>query len=96
MPLLEWEPSAECVSLNAVDLIKSQDVVCLTIDMKTSDIEKVLKTTRHSGFPIIDQNEPNETRQLRGFILRSTLCAMLQDQATDASDVERLNRFYPR
>ena len=84
------------MSLNAVDLIKSQDVVCLTIDMKTRDIERVLKTTRHSGFPIIDQYETNQGRQLRGFILRSTLCAMLMDQATDASDVERLNRFYPR
>ena len=84
------------MSLNAIDLIKSQDVICLTINMKVRDIERVLKTTRHSGFPIIEQYESEHGRVLRGFILRSTLCAMLMDQATDAGDVDRLDRFYPR
>ena len=70
--------------------------MCLTINMKVRDIEKVLKTTRHSGFPIIEQYDSEHGRVLRGFILRSTLCAMFMDQATDVSDVDRLDRFYPR
>ena len=91
MPLLEWDAPRECVELSAAELIRGQEVVSLTVNMKVADIERILLTTDHSGYPIVDSDSV-----LKGFILRSTLQAMIADRATDSSEAERLNRFYPR
>ena len=46
--------------INVMELIKGQRLICLSIRMRISEIEQILKTTRHSGYPIIGKGQfPN-------------------------------------
>ena len=43
--------------INVMELIKGQRLICLSIRMRISEIEQILKTTRHSGYPIIGKGQ---------------------------------------
>ena len=46
--------------INVMELIKGQRLICLSIRMRICEIEQILKTTRHSGYPIIGKGQfPN-------------------------------------
>ena len=43
--------------INVMELIKGQRLICLSLRMRISEIEQILKTTRHSGYPIIGKGQ---------------------------------------
>ena len=43
--------------INVMELIKGQRLICLSIRMRICEIEQILKTTRHSGYPIIGKGQ---------------------------------------
>ena len=43
--------------INVMELIKGQRLICLSIRMRICEIEQILKTTRHSGYPIIGRGQ---------------------------------------
>ena len=59
-----------------VSQIMTSPVVTLKEVDTVKNILHVLRTTRHNGFPVV-----NENNQLRGLILRRTLCSLLQFKA---------------
>lgn len=59
-----------------VSQIMTSNVVTLKEVDTVKNILHVLKTTGHNGFPVV-----NEKNQLRGLILRRTLCSLLQFKA---------------
>merc|ERR1719434_302983 len=97
VPLLEWEPPAHGSDIKLKELLKNQNPVNLRKIMTVREIVRILKMTRHNGFPVTFRG-PNEEEPpvLLGFILRSTLTAILHDGVVDSPDFDSLNRFYPR
>lgn len=81
VPLLEWESPSNGLDIKLKDLLKGQHPIYFTKMMKVRDIVRILKMTRHNGFPITSQG--SDSTVLLGFILRSTVTAVLHDQVKD-------------
>ena len=65
--LLNYHPVVE---------LMAQPVVTLNEINKVGSVHQILSTKTHNGFPIVDKNG-----QLKGFILRKTLCSILKLKA---------------
>uniref|UniRef100_T1H7S1 Chloride channel protein n=1 Tax=Rhodnius prolixus TaxID=13249 RepID=T1H7S1_RHOPR len=95
MPLLEKRPPPYC-SWILVKEVMNQQVVALTKDTTVGQILKVLKTTKHNGFPIVDQNFISyedgirSSGRLLGIILRSTLVTVLRHKLYKLTTLESL------
>ena len=93
VPLLEWESPSHGGDIRLRQLLKNQHPIYFCRTMRVRDIVRILKMTRHSGFPVAGELEEERTPQgqpiLRGFILRSTVTALLHDQVRDNGILNR-------
>jgi chloride channel 7 len=95
-PFLEWEPPVVMRKFKAMHVM-SKPVVCFHVLERVSRIVEVLRSCRHNGFPVVDQ----ETRFV-GIVLRSQLLTLLRnrcfkrDTGIMLARKELFDRDYPR
>lgn len=96
VPFLEWEPPVVMRKFKATHVM-SKPVICFHALERVSRIDEVLRSCKHNGFPVVDQ----ETRFL-GIILRSQLLTLLRnrcfkrDTGIMLARKELFDRDYPR
>jgi chloride channel 7 len=77
LPFLERElPTTGMLNYNNVSAIMAKRVVCLKNVNRVSDIFDILCSTKHNGYPVVDDDN-----RLKGIILRKTLVIILKIRA---------------
>ncbi|XWS17095.1 hypothetical protein CRYUN_Cryun33cG0038500 [Craigia yunnanensis] len=76
-PYLEGHSEPYMRQLTAGDVVSGPLQLCHGIE-KVGNIVHILKTTRHHGFPVIDEPPHSESPILYGLILRAYLIALLK------------------
>eukprot|EP01095_Lingulamoeba_sp_RSL-Kostka_P002719 TRINITY_DN13635_c0_g1_i1.p1 TRINITY_DN13635_c0_g1~~TRINITY_DN13635_c0_g1_i1.p1 ORF type:complete len:779 (+),score=262.03 TRINITY_DN13635_c0_g1_i1:24-2360(+) len=71
IPLLEWDPPIAMRKFCAKDIMKNS-VKCLSPTSKVSKVVDLLQTTKHNGYPVVE-----EDGTFLGLILRSQLITLL-------------------
>ncbi|XWS70749.1 hypothetical protein CRYUN_Cryun03dG0075500 [Craigia yunnanensis] len=79
-PYLEGHAEPYMRQLTVSDVVSGPLQLCHGIE-KVGNIVHILKTTRHHGFPVIDEPPHSESPILYGLILRSHLIALLKKRA---------------
>ncbi|XP_054707765.1 H(+)/Cl(-) exchange transporter 7-like [Uloborus diversus] len=82
VPFLGWEPPPHSYTIFASEVM-SYPVVCLRTIEKVGNIERILKTESHNGFPVVDVSDDSYDNThtfgtYRGVILRWQLIVLLQ------------------
>ncbi|XP_042450510.1 chloride channel protein CLC-d-like isoform X1 [Zingiber officinale] len=79
IPLLESRPKLYMRNMTVREVCKNQKVVSIARIAKVGEIISVLRSTKHNGFPVVDQGYNGETHII-GLILRSHLLVLLQSK----------------
>uniref|UniRef100_A0A0N5AWK8 Chloride channel protein n=1 Tax=Syphacia muris TaxID=451379 RepID=A0A0N5AWK8_9BILA len=86
VPLLGWNPPKMSRNILA-ERIMRKDVVAVEPVERVGRLMEILQTTRHHGFPVVDQiNPPKENSEIpdyghvKGLILRSQIITLLQNR----------------
>ncbi|XVF34576.1 hypothetical protein REPUB_Repub18cG0070500 [Reevesia pubescens] len=79
-PYLEGHAEPYMRQLTVGDVVSGPLQLCYGIE-KVGNIVHILKTTRHHGFPVIDEPLDSESPILYGLILRAHLIALLKKRA---------------
>ncbi|XP_058458146.1 H(+)/Cl(-) exchange transporter 7 isoform X2 [Malaya genurostris] len=105
VPMLPWHVDSKLEKCFASNIM-NQPVICLRRREKVNYIIDVLNSTRHNGFPVVDDDEYS-TRgngRLVGLILRSQLVVILKHSMyiethrhwRDLISIEHFRKEYPR
>ena len=107
VPFMHWEPPADSTRIYASEVM-NMPVVTLRTTETVTNILRVLQTTTHNGFPVVDaESSYSHVRtygRYRGVILRSQLLVMLKSKIFNEysldNDYQNLNQTfrqsYPR
>lgn len=109
VPMLPWTVQPALRWLQATQIAERR-VVCIRLVERVSYVMEMLRTCKHSGFPVVDgvpkasQGRPQAGGRLRGFILRSQLIVILQRKLFaekehlwgDSVNIEVFRSQYPR
>lgn len=109
VPLLAWDPPPLSFILDAKEFMSKKKMVTLNPVESVRKIVRILRTTSHNGFPVVDPTPSSGDQvthgRLKGLILRSQLIVMLQNKIfnvnTDGWDNSKINmnmfrNLYPR
>ena len=109
IPLLPYQPKVELRTITAKDMMNDK-VKCLKIRSRVLDVVKMLESTTHNAFPIVDtefkSNSDHGTQsfgRLRGLMSRHDIVTMLfhkifveNNRFGAAESYEMLREKYPR
>lgn len=105
IPMLQWHTPIKKVNMKAKKIM-SEEVICVRMRESVDYIVKILRTTTHNGFPVVDQvDQQNRNHgRLRGIILRSQLIVILKRSLFEETkrfwetnvSIETFRSEYPR
>jgi len=79
IPFLDYHPPHSAFALN-ISEIMTKDVICFDEVERLDVIVKVLRETKHNGFPVVRKESEQPKKTYRGLILRKQLLIMIANQ----------------
>lgn len=92
VPILGWHAPKLSRNILAENVMR-KDVVALTPRENVGRIAEILRTTKHHGFPVVDQIDPSvrdmvpDYGHLQGLILRSQLIVLLKRRVNSTHNI---------